>query len=509
MKTSSAMPSKRCAIYTRKSTSQGLEQEFNSLDAQREACERYIKTQPGWSVAAVYDDGGFSGANIARPGFQRLLADVQARKVDVVVVYKVDRLSRSLLDFAKVMDIFNGCGAAFVSVTQNFSTADAMGRLTLNMMMSFAEFEREMIAERTRDKIRATRRKGRWTGGPPPLGYDLVAGRLVVNEVEAVAVREIFTLYLQYRSLFAVIADLKTRGRRPKRHVSKAGAVRQCDNWDKRVIVRTLRNPVYIGRMPCNGDSFDGEHAPIVALDIFEKANAALGGRKQSEPRPSNYLLKGLVFCSVCGSAMTSASSRRHGQEYRYYRCRKRELQGAGACTTKPISAKAIEPFVINRIREATADGALAERLGTQMLSGLREERKVLLNEQLSARLEVTRLSAETQELMTEATAATASRRQKLQARLAEVGDKIAHHERREADTVRGLAELDRRESDGEWLVEAVGNFDRLWEQMMPENRQRLVGAIVERILVSGGGGQFQIDVQLAALGSVELKEAS
>ncbi|MGH7294588.1 MAG: recombinase family protein, partial [Polyangiaceae bacterium] len=163
-------PRKRVAIYTRKSTSAGLEQEFNSLDAQREACESYAKSQ-GWTVVASYDDGGFTGANIERPAFQRLLADVDAGKVDVVVVYKVDRLSRSLLDFARVMDRFNGAGAAFVSVTQNFSTADAMGRLTLNMLMSFAEFEREMISERTRDKIAGARRKGKWTGGPVPLGY--------------------------------------------------------------------------------------------------------------------------------------------------------------------------------------------------------------------------------------------------------------------------------------------------------------------------------------------------
>ncbi len=190
---SSPLPeTRRCAIYTRKSTTMGLEQEFNTLDAQREACERYVDSQEhhGWqAVPAHYDDGGFTGTNLERPAFQRLMDEVEAGQVDIVVVYKVDRLSRSLLDFAQVMGRFNQAGAAFVSVTQNFSTADAMGRLTLNMLMSFAEFEREMIAERTRDKIAAARRRGKWTGGPVPLGYDVVDMRLVVNELEAVVVR--------------------------------------------------------------------------------------------------------------------------------------------------------------------------------------------------------------------------------------------------------------------------------------------------------------------------------
>ena len=188
---------KRCAIYTRKSTTMGLEQEFNSLDAQRESGLAYIQRQPGWKlVDERYDDGGFTGANIDRPAFTRLLADVEAGKIDVIVVYKVDRLSRSLLDFAKMMERFTAAGVSFVSVTQNFSTADAMGRLTLNMLMSFAEFERSMIAERTRDKIAASRRKGKWTGGPVPFGYSVKDKKLLVNEVEAQVVREAFTLFL-------------------------------------------------------------------------------------------------------------------------------------------------------------------------------------------------------------------------------------------------------------------------------------------------------------------------
>ena len=207
---------RRAAIYTRKSTAAGLEQDFNSLDAQREACEQYIRSRERdcWHLLPnAYEDGGFTGANINRPGFQRLLTDIEAGKIDVVVVYKVDRLSRSLLDFAQVMERFNRAGAAFVSVTQNFSTADAMGRLTLNMLMSFAEFEREMIAERTRDKIAASRRKGKWTGGSVPLGYQVLDKKLVVDEMEAVVVREVFDIYLEHGSALEVARILNERGR--------------------------------------------------------------------------------------------------------------------------------------------------------------------------------------------------------------------------------------------------------------------------------------------------------
>ena len=221
-----APETRRCAIYTRKSTSVGLEQDFNSLDAQREACAAYIQKQPGWTVVDErYDDGGFTGANIERPAFQRLLTDIDAAKIDVVVVYKVDRLSRSLLDFAKLMERFGRAGASFVSVTQNFSTADAMGRLTLNMLMSFAEFEREMIGERTRDKIAAARRKGKWTGGPVPLGYTVKEKRLVVNEAEAVLVREVFALYLEQRSTLAVARLLNEANRSTKRRVAMNGRI--------------------------------------------------------------------------------------------------------------------------------------------------------------------------------------------------------------------------------------------------------------------------------------------
>ena len=244
----------RCAVYTRKSTEEGLNQEFNSLDAQREAAEAYIASQchEGWlCLPQRYDDGGFTGANMDRPALKRLLDDIHAGRIDCVVVYKVDRLSRSLLDFAKMMETFDQQRVAFVSVTQQFNTATSMGRLVLNVLLSFAQFEREIISERTRDKIAATRRKGKWSGGVPLLGYDLDLRktRLVVNPKEAVRVRAIFALYLELGGLLPVVRELKRRRWRNKRWRTRHGEVRGGRPFTKTNLHRLLTKVAYIGKV--------------------------------------------------------------------------------------------------------------------------------------------------------------------------------------------------------------------------------------------------------------------
>ena len=358
---------RRCAIYTRKSTSAGLEQDFNSLDAQREACAAYIGRQPSWTlVDERYDDGGFTGANIERPAFQRLLTDIEAGKIDVVVVYKVDRLSRSLLDFAKLMERFGTAGTSFVSVTQNFSTADAMGRLTLNMLMSFAEFEREMIGERTRDKIAAQRRRGKWTGGTVLLGYSVQDKKLVVNDLEAVLVREAFSLYLQQRSTLAVARLLNEANRSTKRHVAANGNLREARRWTKADVARLLRNPVYAGYMRSNGELYEGENPPIVDRETYSKVHGLLeeaSRPRQDRGRNPDYVLRGLLRCACCESALTPASTRRGRTEYRYYRCTKRDKEGKEACPSAPLPAGAIEEYVIERLREAVTAGSLASEV--------------------------------------------------------------------------------------------------------------------------------------------------
>ena len=315
----------RCAIYTRKSSDEGLEQEFNSLHAQREACEAFILSQrhEGWHVlAAHYDDGGFSGGTMDRPALQRLLIDIGAGKVDVVVVYKIDRLTRSLFDFAKIVEAFDAKGVSFVSVTQQFNTTTSMGRLTLNVLLSFAQFEREIIAERVRDKIAASKQKGMWMGGTVPLGYDTVNRKLRINSEEAKTVRLLFELYLKLGSVRRLEEECKRLGLRTKLRTLLDG--RQCGGtaFSRGHLYLIISNPIYIGRIPHKGNSYEGEHDAIIDAETWDKVQAQLAmnaGRKRgraSSKHPS--LLAGLLFTSE-GVPFTPSHAVNHGRRYRYY----------------------------------------------------------------------------------------------------------------------------------------------------------------------------------------------
>lgn len=479
---------KRCAIYTRKSTSMGLEQEFNSLDAQREACEQYIAARgaEGWRLApARYDDGGFTGANIERPAFQQLLVDVDAGNIDVVVVYKVDRLSRSLLDFAQVMNRFNNADVAFVSVTQNFSTADAMGRLTLNMLMSFAEFERAMIAERTRDKIAASRRRGKWTGGPVPLGYDVVDKKLVVNELEGIVVREIFSLYEQHGSALTVAGLLNEAGRSTKRHRAKNGNVRAGRRWTKDAVLRVLRNPVYAGYMPYGDELHQADHDAIIDSEQFRRIRAMLEarrGRKKSRARNPEYLLRGILRCGRCGMAMTPASTRKKGTEYRYYRCVNRDKNGRKACKSRPLPADAIEAFIVERIREATAGGTLADDVQKQLRARIEGDRSALKTERRDLPARIAKLSAEGRRLVEKIGEVAGAASSLINQRIEEVGAELGRHQARLAEVEYGMAALDQAEIEARHVVEALANFDEVWELLTTANRGRLVRALVRSV---------------------------
>ena len=490
---------RRCAIYTRKSTTIGLEQDFNTLDAQRESCQRYIEAQAGWRlVPERYDDGGFTGANLERPAFQRLVQDIEGGKIDVLVVYKVDRLSRSLLDFAKVMDRFNRAGTAFVSVTQNFSTADAMGRLTLNMLMSFAEFEREMIAERTRDKIAASRRKGKWTGGPVPLGYDIVDKKLVVNDLEAVVVREIFDLYIRHRSAMSVMHLLNGRGRTTKRHRAKNGNLRGARAWTKDGVLRVLRNPVYAGYMPYRDEIHPGEHEAIVDRDTYTRARALLesnGGRKSSMGRNPDYILRGLLRCTSCGKTFTPASTRKKGKEYRYYRCVTRDKEGRKACPARPLPAHAIESFVVDRIREALADGGLVTDVSTALRGLFASRRRDLETERRDLPREIASLSSEGRKLVQTIDEVKDTAHRLLEERIEEVGEQLGRCEARLVTVERALAEIDRAEIDTEWVTRTLANLDDLWDVLTVQNRGRLVRAVVKRVDVDDVNGTVSAEL--------------
>jgi site-specific DNA recombinase len=492
-----APETKRCAVYTRKSTSAGLEQDFNSLDAQRDSCVGYIQRQQGWTlVNEHYDDGGFTGANIERPAFQRLLADIEAGKIDVVVVYKVDRLSRSLLDFAKVMERFSNSGASFVSVTQNFSTADAMGRLTLNMLMSFAEFEREMIAERTRDKIAGARRKGKWTGGPVPLGYSVVEKRLVVDELEAVLVREIFALYLEQRSALAVARLLKERQRATKRHRAANGNLRESRTWTKGDVLRVLKNPIYAGYMASGGELHKAEHAPLIEMDTFTRAQALLEAATRTTSangRNPEYILRGVLRCACCGSGFTPASTRKGRTEHRYYRCVKRDKEGKEACASSPLPAGAIEAYVFERLKEATADGSLAADVTAGVKDRAASRRRDLLTERQKLPSEIATLSAEGKRLVETIADVNGAARRLLDERLQEVSDQLGRCEARLAAAEREIANLDAMEIEATWVARCLTEFDSVWDVLTPENRGRLLRAIVQRVEVNEPANQVSV----------------
>ncbi|HVV93554.1 MAG TPA: recombinase family protein [Hyphomicrobiales bacterium] len=381
MKTSSARAI-RCAIYTRVSTDHGLEQDFNSLDAQREAAEAYVKSQAheGWRLikGSVFDDGGFSGGSLERPALQRLLTLIEAGEVDVVVVYKVDRLTRSLADFAKLVELFDAHSTSFVSVTQSFNTTTSMGRLTLNMLLSFAQFEREVTGERIRDKIAASKKRGLWVGGVVPLGYRVEDRRLVVDEAEAVTVRMIFERYLALGSLPALQMELRAAGVVTRRRVLSSGRTIGGVSFTNGPLAHLLRNRTYLGEINHKDRSYPGEHAAIIDPPLFAAVQAKLDdnrNRHRGRYGSSEALLLGRLFDDR-GNRMTPSSANKKGVRYRYYvssvlaQGRKTE-----AGSVPRVSAPEIEAAVIEALRMQFSDDA---HLGDRELITQRLERAVL-----------------------------------------------------------------------------------------------------------------------------------
>jgi site-specific DNA recombinase len=315
----------RCAIYTRKSTEEGLDQDYNSLEAQRDACVAYITSQAGegWSIIKTrYDDGGISGATMERPALQQLLADIKSAKVDVAVVYKVDRLTRSLANFAKIVEILDAEGVSFVSITQQFNTTSSMGRLTLNVLLSFAQFEREVTAERIRDKIAASKKKGMWMGGPPPLGYDVKDRKLVVNTPEARTVQTLFSLYRELGTVRRLKDEADRRGIVTKHRRQRNGNKTGGKPFTRGNLYQLLRNPLYIGRVPHKGEDYPGQHRAIVDLDIWSSVQDQLAGNAARRQRETNIrmpsLLAGLAFDET-GDRLCPTHACKKGQRYRYY----------------------------------------------------------------------------------------------------------------------------------------------------------------------------------------------
>jgi DNA invertase Pin-like site-specific DNA recombinase len=360
----------RCAIYTRKSSDEGLDQAFNSLDAQREACAAYVTSQvhEGWQlVPARYDDGGFSGGNMSRPGLQHLLAEIAAGKVDVVVVYKIDRLTRSLADFARMVELFDKHGVSFVSVTQSFNTTSSMGRLTLNVLLSFAQFEREVTGERIRDKIAASKAKGMWMGGLPPLGYDLPQDKsrtLVVNDAEATTVRLIFETYLNLGSVNALEGWLKREGHHSKSYISRSGKKIGGVPFNRGALYHLLRNPIYRGMIRHKGKVHEGQHPAILEAALFDKVQGTLETkRRRHASRPtacSTARLTGRIFDADGQPMSPTVAIGKLGKRYHYYVSA--SLQKGEPADAKPVT-RSSDFDLIRRISAAALESQLSQLL--------------------------------------------------------------------------------------------------------------------------------------------------
>ncbi|NOT01768.1 MAG: recombinase family protein [Phycisphaerales bacterium] len=511
----------RCAIYTRKSSDEGLRQEFNSLDAQREAAEAYIASQKaeGWvCLPDRYDDGGFTGGNTDRPALKRLLADIAAGGVDTVVVYKIDRFSRSLADFMRMMTVFEEHGVAFVSVTQAFDTGSSMGRLTLNILLSFAQFEREIIGERIRDKIAASRRKGKWTGGTPILGYDVDRSsgspKLVVNAVEASRVREIFELYIEHGSLLPVVADLERREWRNKPWTTRSGRRRGGVPFDKGNLHKLLTNILYTARVRHREAIYPGEHEAIIPEETFERVqrqlqrNGRVGGPELRNRQGS--LLRGLLFCKACNRAMSHTFTCRGRRRYRYYACTHAVKSGRAACPTASLPAAEIEKAVVDQIRCIGRDPNLlaetlreARRQTAEANTRLTGERRGIERDLARFRAEIRRatMGSASGGMAAEAPAGTPA------ARLAQLADQAVQAERRVTEIDARLAELQRDDVTKADVTDAFTDFDNVWTALTPREQVRLINLLIERVEFDAADDSIQLSFHatgIKTLGSGE-----
>jgi len=488
----------RCAIYTRKSTEEGLQQEFNSLDAQRESGEAYITAQKheGWvCLPDRYDDGGFTGGNLDRPAVQRMMSDIKAGKIDCVVVYKVDRLSRSLMDFARMMETFEEHHVSFVSVTQQFNTSHSMGRLMLNVLLSFAQFEREIISERTRDKIAAARRKGKFAGGRPVLGYDLLSNpagpKLVVNDAEANQVRTIFELYLKHQALIPTVRELDQRGWTTKAWQTKDGRrVGGCP-FDKNLLYHLLTNVVYLGKVRYRDEVHPGEHAAIVDEQVWQRVQAVLGrnGRTGGGVVKNKYgaLLKGLLRCGSCECSMGHTYSAQGTKRYRYYVCLRAQKRGWDKCPTKSVPAGEIERFVVEQIKTIGKDPAVlketlrqARGQSQRSLAGLQTEERRLERELARHNADVRKLAGHVRDATTVD-------------EIAELQERIRVAEQRATEVREQTVALNRELVDEREVEAALSVFDPVWDTLSPREQARIIQLLVERVDYNGKDGTVSL----------------
>jgi site-specific DNA recombinase len=481
----------RCAIYTRKSTEEGLNQEFNSLDAQREAAEAFIFSQRSGGLVALaerYDDGGFTGGNLDRPALERLLADIRAGAVDCVVVYKVDRLSRSLIDFARIIEIFEKHRVSFVSVTQQFNTTNSLGRLTLNILLSFAQFEREIIAERTRDKISAARRKGKWIGGRPVLGYDIHphGNRLTINADEALQVRTIFKLYLDYNALAPVVREIHRRGWRTKQWVTRKGVAYGGKPFTKGRLFRLLTNPIYIGKVDFQKQTYEGEHEAIVEVAIWECARSILqqNGRNGGAEVRSSYgsLLKRLLRCACCEAGMIRTFTTKDSRRVRSYVCARMQQRDRPSRETKPLSEAEVKAAVTRQVWRIGSD----PRIVTRAAAKADEQRRIsvadLALEHQAAQRELVSLGTQ----LCKSLPNVGCDDHMASEHIADLQERIGQTERRLREIIQELGSLESHSVDEADLRVELKNFGRVWKSLKSWEQVRIISTLIERVVCNG-----------------------
>lgn len=492
----------RCAIYTRKSTEKGLEQDFNSLHAQREACEAYIASQrhEGWvALSDHYDDPGFSGGNIERPGLKKLMRDIERGRIDCVVFYKLDRLSRSLLDFVKLAEFFDRHNVTFVSITQQFSSTTAMGRLTLNILLSFAEFERAIIAERVRDKIAAAKKRGKYLGGTPTFGYDVdyQKKRLVVNPEEARIVRRIFKRFTETGSCLGIAKETNAEGISTKSWTTKNGSFHQGGPWNTSHVYRLLNNRTYLGETVHNGESYPGEHEAIVSKSFWEKVQRIFAQgtsrKRNQETREVKALLRGIIRCGHCDRSMICAWTRKKGagKVYRYYTCNGAIKNGYASCPVRSVPAGEIEKAVTDQLRAILRSPEMIAQTFRAAEELEAQELEALLGEKSALELRLVELRAQASELTSSDTGEMPSER------FVELNDDIQNVRQQLSDTGAQILNAQTRSLTEQDVADALRKLDPIWDELFPSEQHRIFRSLVESVIITSEG----VDIRLRADG--------
>ena len=490
----------RCAIYTRKSHEEGLEQEFNSLDAQRESAEAYIESQrmQGWrALPDRYDDGGFSGGNMERPGVQRLLADAEAGKVDVIVVYKIDRLSRSLLDFMKMIERFNQTGVSFVSVTQHFNTTDPTGRMFLGILITFAQYEREVIAERIRDKVAAAKRRGKYCGGPAILGYDVdrEQKKLLVNPEEARLVQHIFRRFTQLASAKSLAAELNEQGYRTKSWTTKKGKHRPGSPWNTGHVYRLLGNRTYRGEVVHKGKDYPGEHEAIVSKGLWEKVQAALSENTRAKQAKAKTKiispLQGVVRCGHCDGAMGLTYTQKGPRRYTYYHCARDAKRAVSRCQLKRVPAGDIEKVVLEQLSAVFRTPTMVSQTYFAAKGMEDDERERLLTQK--QQLEDDLLKVRERALEEVSPEGNGSDPGSTLADLNQEAVTLSRSLTEVAVSARAFEAHPVQERD---VAEAFQSVETFWEDLFPLERNRLIRLLVEKVELRETGIDMELKTQ-------------